>query len=115
MPSRAFLTQKEKEKAMSAEAVAETSYYPIVEVQNKEKTRSERQGAQNPSNRAYVIYFDGIGFLCDKEKNTSCVTKVLADACTFDSSKVAQRFMGFFSKFDTNGTLIKSEVLMYTR
>ena len=77
--------------------------------------QSKREGAQNPKNRAYVVYFDSIGFLCDKEKDASCVTQVLAEACAFDSYKVAQRFMGFYSKFDSDNKLVNSKILMYVR
>ena len=92
----------------------------LAEVVNNTTTKEvagqkKSEGAQNPKNRAYVVYFDGIGFLCDKEKNASCVTQVVAEASVFDSYKVAQRFMGFFPKFDSDNKLVDNKVLMYVR
>ena len=93
----------------------------LAEVVNNTTTKevagqNRRKGAQNPKNRAYVLYFDGMGFMCDMtEQNATGLTNVLTDAYDFDSYKVAQRFMGLFSKYDSDNKLVNCKILMYVR
>ena len=95
-------------------AATEVVNYPIVEVLKKKKN-SERRGAQNPANRGYGVYFNGLGWMCPKEKHASCLTLDLAEACLFDSRKGAKRMMEFIAMFNDSGKAVKSRIVMLDR
>ena len=96
---------------MKEEALAEA-------VNNKTKEvagRTERKGAQNPRDRACVLYFDGMGFMSELGKGETGLTYTLADAYDFGSFKVAQRFESLLFKGNNNGDRVKTAILMYPK